>query len=232
MKIAKRILSALLAAATLLSVCAVAASAAPDFKKAEEMNFMLPTLVSPTGKEQLGGLASGSKVYSFTAPRNGSYVIRSGSLLPLNLYPFTTAQLQPAGFFLNDKYVKNVFLNAIFNICIYFFSIVIVVPRWIYLGFLAYDAANAVYGIVNIFMPDNKPSMQLYDSKQKLIGEAQPGDGFPGLAPLTLPKWSEFDFRFVCELKGGKTYYIVVDTEDTFFDLPYTLSVWPTILPF
>ncbi|MDR0530861.1 MAG: hypothetical protein LBG83_02190 [Oscillospiraceae bacterium] len=74
--------------------------------------------------------------------------------------------------------------------------------------------------LLETIFPSGNPSMKLYDAQGNLIDQAN-DEGFP------LFKWSRQDYRKAVSLKGGQTYYIVVNTASDAINIPYFISVWP-----
>jgi len=218
----KRVLCVLLVMALLAGVSTTAAFAAPNFKKAKSIDYViLPQLVSPSGNDQLGGLISGSKVYSFKAPWTGSFAIRASSW---GGYPIKGGY--PAWDFWADLISYFIDLDFELNFIILLLFMLLGLSSGTILTYI-------IEWVLDLIFPYTEPTVELYDSKKKLVAKAGTGEGFPGIPWVYfLQKSTKTDVRLRYELVEGKTYYIVVNTKADTFGLPYMVNVRPTLLPF
>jgi len=173
-----------------------------NFGTAVELNAFLPQIVSPSGYDGL--LISGSNVYCFTANRTTRYRIRT-----------TSIGIYPRGAKLADLFGNFPGSNILFFML------------------------SPILSVLDFIFPYTKPSVQVYikaepDEELELLPGETPEDKYEllceaGKSGFPWYKNNRYDVRLTFECEEGQTYYVVVGAEETTFNLPFLLYVWPWI---
>jgi len=84
---------------------------------------------------------------------------------------------------------------------------------------------SPILSVLDFIFPNTKPYVQVFvDDDGLAVPLTEAGkSGFPWW------KFNQYDVRLTFDCEAGKTYYVVVSAEETTFNLPFLLYVWPWI---